>query len=254
MLSTWMSGTKPRSLRRIGGVWWKAKRGRDLFRPYELQALDALRGALTPEAAALLDGQIAGKQLVQRLYGDAEVNTYPNRRGPQRHDPATAFPNRSPDLRLATVQLRGPTGTGKVVVHAVNGHLFQLRFSPRPATLGPAAEITVTKATIHADPMAPDAGATTRDYLERIDPGVRAELEDVWARPETAAGLAKPDELYSIDLDDGAWLVLAQLDDTSFLVARLDPPGPGFRRFEPDGEIIADYDHLGDAFTARPRG
>ena len=112
---------------RITGMLWKAKRGRDLFRPYELVAIDALRAALSSEAAELLDRQIAAKELVQRLYGDAEVNTYPNRRGKQRHDPAIAFPNESSDVRLATVELHGSGGKGKVVFHAVDGHLFQLK-------------------------------------------------------------------------------------------------------------------------------
>ena len=146
-------------------MFWKAKRGRDLFRTHELQAMDALRASMTPDAADLFDRQIAGKQLVQRLYDDAEVNAYPNRRGPQRHDPAIAVPNRSQDLRLAPGDLRGPQGKGKVVFHAVGGHLFQLTFTPNPASLGPRNEIVATRTTFHADPMVPDAGATTRDYL-----------------------------------------------------------------------------------------
>ena len=228
-------------------MFWKAKQGRDLFRPYELHAIDALRGALSSDAAELLDRQVAGKELVQRLYDDAEVNTYPNRRGKQRHDPAMAFANRNPDLRLATVQLHGPGGKGRVVFHAVSGHLFQLSFSPKPRALGPRDEITAVRTTLHADPMVPDAGGTTRDYLERLDPGVRAELEDAWSRPDRSIGLAAPDDLYSIDLEDGTYLVLAQLDDTSQLVVRLDPPGPGLRRFDSDGELIGEYDHLSDA-------
>lgn len=33
------------------------------------------------------------------------TNLFPNRRGRQHHDPASAFPNRNDDLRLATVAL-----------------------------------------------------------------------------------------------------------------------------------------------------
>jgi hypothetical protein len=228
---------------------WKAKRGRDLFRPYELVAIDALRAALSSEAAELLDRQIAAKELVQRLYGDAEVNTYPNRRGKQRHDPAIAFPNQSSDVRLATVELHGSGGKGKVVFHAVDGHLFQLRFSPKPAALGPHHGITATHTTLHADPMVREAGATTRDYLDRLDPAVRADLEDAWSRPDRSVGLIARDHLHSIDLDDGTYLVLAQLDDTSHLLARLDPPRRGVRRFDSDGELIGEYDHLTDAMA-----
>jgi hypothetical protein len=43
--------------------------------------------------------------------------------------------------------------------------------------------------------------------------------------------------------------VLAQLDDTSHLLARLDPPRRGVRRFDSDGELIGEYDHLTDAMA-----
>ena len=234
-------------------MWWKERRGRDLFRAYELQAIDALRASMSPDAGELLDRH-GGKELVQRLYDDAEVNTYPNRRGPQRHDPAIAFPNRSQDLWLATVHLSGPVGAGKVVFNAVGGQLFEVRFNPKPRALGPRDQIASTRATLHADPMVPHAGATARDYLARIDPRLRAELEQAWERPDPSMALAVRDELYSIDLDDGAYLVLAQLEDTSFVVARLDDPGRGVRRFEPDGELIGEYGHLTDEFAERPDG
>ena len=229
-------------------MFWKAKQGRDLFRPYELHAIDALRGALSSDAAELLDRQVAGKELVQRLYDDAEVNTYPNRRGKQRHDPAMAFANRNPDLRLATVQLHGPGGKGRVVFHAVSGHLFQLRFSPKPAALGPRDEHHCRAHDIARRSDGRDAGATTRDYLERLDPAVRADLKDAWSRPDRSIGLVARDHLHSIDLEDGTYLVLAQLDDTSHLVARLDPPerrpGFGLRR-----RADREYDHLSDAMA-----
>ena len=97
--------------------------------------------------------------------------------------------------------------------------------------------------------MVREAGATTRDYLERLDPAVRADLEDAWSRPDRSVGLIARDDLHSIDLDDGTYLVLAQLDDTSHLLARLDPPRPGVRRFDSDGELIGEYDHLTDAMA-----
>ena len=59
----------------------------------------------------------------------------------QRHDPAIAFPNRSPDLRLAPVDLRGPIGTGKVVFHAPPG-LGVRRFEPDGELIGEYEHLT----------------------------------------------------------------------------------------------------------------
>jgi hypothetical protein len=72
---------------------------------------------------------------------------------------------------------------------------------------------------------------------------------DAWRRPDRSVGLIQREDLYSIDLDDGTYLVLARLDDTSHLFARLDPPGPGVRRFDSGGELIGEYDHLTDAMA-----
>jgi hypothetical protein len=38
--------------------------------------------------------------MVQRMFDDVDVLLYPNRRGPQRHDPTNDFANTATELRL----------------------------------------------------------------------------------------------------------------------------------------------------------
>jgi hypothetical protein len=235
-------------------MWFlKSKRGRELFRSYELAVLDAVRVALSPPATELFDQQIAGKELVQRMFRDTEVNTYPNRRGPQHHDPAIAFRNRSPELRLATVRLRGPSGTGKAVVYAVGGHVFSLLFKPSPRDLGSRDEIAAVDTTLHVDPMLADDGTALRQRLADLEPTLREELQRIWAdRPSWAASVGAPEDLYTIDLEDGTLLVIAQLEDTTYVVAGVDPPRPGVHRYEAEGDLIGEYATVREAVVAEP--
>ena len=232
-------------------VIWRRKKGRDLFRPYELAVLEAVLAELDPEARSLIEQQIAATEQIHRLYDDTEVDLYPTRRRDVQHDPTIALPNRSLELKLATVRLRGPNETGKVDLYAVRGHLFQLAFRPSPKKLGDRSAIQVTTVTIHVDPMLPDEGESVQVRLQRLDPALRSALEARWdAGSAEADGLLGPEEIYTIDLEDGTCLVLAQLEDATMLVATVDPPRSGVRRFDTDGDLVGEHPSLTEALAA----
>jgi len=202
--------------------------------------INAVLARLSPEAADLIERQLATRARVSRIIDDEDVMLYPAR-GSTR-DPAVAFVNQSLDLRLATVRIRGPRGTGKVTLSAVDGWLFMLEFRPGPRKVGSTGDIEVVDATIHVDPMAPDVASSR---LVELDMSVRIELDRVHRRrPAWATTLALPGEMYTINLDDGVFLVLAQLPDTDFVVARVDPAGPGIRRYDTDGDLVGEYDSI----------
>jgi uncharacterized protein (DUF2267 family) len=231
-------------------VWWR-KRGRDVLRPHELVVLDAVRERLAPEAASLLVQQLDQIEMAQRFGDDREVNLYPNRRGPQRHDPAVQFPNREAELRLATVRLVGPLGRGRADVFVVLGHVFSLGFKPRPRDLGDLRAIAVQGdgVTIHADPMVPTPGAADEQRLGELDPALLAELQAMWADGSAERlGVGGPSELYRIGLDDGEHIVLWQ-DDATFLVARIEPAVAGVLRVSPDDGLIREYPDLRTALA-----
>src|SRR5204863_397970 len=64
------------------------------------------------------------------------------------------------------------------------------------------------------------------------------------------AGLFGRDGLYTINLPDGDYLMLAELDDGTTLVAPIDPRRPGVRRYEPNGDLIGEFATLAEALTA----
>ena len=170
-------------------MWWR-RRGRDLLRPHERLVIDAVAARLAPEATALLERQLATTGLVNRDLDDRDVYLYPNRRGPQRHDPSIAFPDRSDDLRLATVRVIGPGGSGKADVFVVRGHLFQISFKPRPRDLGDRTAIRVESVTIHVDPIVEREDPGIEQRLAGLDADIRAELERMI--PEEAEACTRP--------------------------------------------------------------
>jgi hypothetical protein len=206
--------------------------------------IDAVLGAVSHEAAETIERQLAARGRVSRILGDSDVMLYPA--SGTRTDSALAFANRSLDLRLATVRIRGPRGTGKVNVSAVDGWLFMLEFRPAPGEIGASRAIGVIDTTIHVDPLIADGRVSTR--LMDLDATVRLEIDQVLAqRPEWAVWLSDPADLYTVHLDDGEFMVLAQLPDTDFVVARVDPAGPGIHRYDTDGHLIGEFATLQEA-------
>jgi len=236
-------------------MWpFRHRRGRALFRPYELVVIDAVRAALPAEAAALYDRQIEAVEQVGRIFGGEEIYIGPKGVGLDRFDAAIAFTNRSLEYKLATLRVQGPLRSGKVTVTAVMGHAGVYTFSPGPKQLGLRDGITVTKVTVHVDPTKPDDGSEPRRRLEGLAPGVRRELETAWStQPNWSAALLDASGVYEITLEDGAYLVLAQLDDTTFVVAGVDPARRGVRRYEPGGDLIGEYTSVEEAIASARR-
>ena len=227
-------------------MWW-LKRGRELFRPHELVVIDAIAAELAVEARSLLERQVEATRRIVRLFDDREVYLYPSRGRSQRHDPATLFPNLTErDDKLAAVAIQGSSHSGTADAHVVHGHLLELVFRPRPRDLGDPGSVRVTRVRILADPMRSPDGDPPADLVARLEPAVRREVEAIWAA-DASTPLMTSDELYTVDLDDGEYVALAQLDDSTLLLAAVDPLRPGVRRFDLEGELVATYATLREA-------
>ncbi len=203
-------------------MWWRRRSGRDLLRSHEQAVIDAVLAAVSAEAAELIERQLASRGRVSRIIDDSDVMLY-SARGTT-PDPALALANRSLDLRMATVRLRGPRGPGKATVSAVDGWSSILEFRPGPRKVGTPKEIEVTGVTLHVDPMISDDGASSR--LTQLDMAVRAELERALEKkPGWAAALAPPEEMYaSVSKTANSWSSPSSRTRTSSSHAST-PPG-----------------------------
>lgn len=124
---------------------------------------------------------------------------------------------------------------------------------PSPRDLGSRDEIAAVDTTLHVDPMLADDGTALRQRLADLEPTLREELQRIWAdRPSWAASVGAPEDLYTIDLEDGTFLVIAQLEDTTYVVAGVDPPRSGVHRYEAEGDLIGEYATVREAVVAEP--
>ena len=224
------------------------RKGRDLFRPYEVVVLDALSEALSPTARRLLSEQIACLRKVQRLYDQREVNLYAGRRGAPPWPDECSFPNQTTELRLATVRLASMTTAGHADVFTVRGHTFQIPFRPSPKQMGDLDSIHATGVNLHADPLEDKAG-TDAELVERLPDRLRTELERLWSS-EASSPLLGRNDIYEVDLDDGTYMMLAQLPDTTFAAVRLDPTEDVVHRFDTTGSVVGTYDAVQSALQA----
>lgn len=230
--------------------WRRKKVGREMFRPYELAVIDALLERLSPEASAIVARQIEATTYVQRILDDEDVEIAADKG--KIGDPALALPNRARDYTLASVGVSGKSGTGVVTVGTVYGHVFELAFRPSPKKLGLQDAVTIDFVKLHLDPMAPDDPAVSLGaMLARLDPTVRDQLNVLWFTGSAAdLGLLDATDLYEVHNSDGTYLMLGQLQDTTMLMARIDPQRPGVTRFDPDGDVIGHYQDVGAALLA----
>lgn len=237
----------PLSVCHTSPVAW-VRSGWSLFRPHEIAVWDALTAALPGAARELLEEQLSAVRMVQRLHRGCEVNLYTGRRGYRPWPPGSGFPNQRRELRLATVRLEGNANRGLVEVHAVQGHVFQIRFRPSPRELGGSRSIRVVGVTLREDPMQPSQHDTATELLRRIPTQFRSELEELW-QAQSARTLIPRSGLYTFDLDDGTYLMLGQRSDTDFVALRLDSLETTVRRIEVTGKVTGRYSSIAEALA-----
>lgn len=230
-------------------AWFR--RGRAQFRPHELAVLDAVRGELSREAGAILDAQVGAVAMVQRHQDDREVNTYPWRFRRPEQDRVPAFPATGEEVRLASVKVVGPRGTGRAIVWLVGGHFFSIAFDKPPRSFGPSHDVQTARVKLDVDPMnASGREVSEQQLMAELSPSLLEEYDRLrrTGSPEGVA-LLPPHELYGIDIDGRRFIVVALLDGDGVIAA---PSGDeGVVRFFYGAERPETYPDLRTAVEGR---
>lgn len=92
--------------------------------------LNAVRGCLSPDMAAIWDKQLQSVNKIQRLPDGVEVNFYRMQKGKASFDLGIAFPNKTEELLLATVTLKVQGADQQLVasVWMVRGFMFSIEY------------------------------------------------------------------------------------------------------------------------------
>jgi hypothetical protein len=93
--------------------------------------LGSIRRELDPSIGALWDRQVDAINKIQRLPGGVEVNFYRLKNGRPSFESEIAFPNRTLEILIATLNIRHPNISDQVhaKVWSVRGFLFSIEYA-----------------------------------------------------------------------------------------------------------------------------
>ena len=201
------------------------------FSPLEERLLEAARHALAPSARAIFDAQVAAITKVQRHPEWTEIAFYRIRRGKVTWDDVPLFPRRE-ELPLLEVRFRAAGRPYKARVTAIDGHIFDFAITPSPKGVAFAeweGHPTVTVLSDSEDRSAPAPVEVVpnawRDFLAEAL-SARGVPDALRIHPDWA--LHGDGEAYRIALDEGEFLVLAELRGERFVLYRLEPEPRAF--------------------------
>jgi hypothetical protein len=218
------------------------------FSPLEEKLLEAVRRALAPSARAIFDAQVAAITKVQRHPEWTEIAFYRMRGGKVDWKGVPLFP-RSEELPLAEVRFKAGGRAFKARLTAIDGHIFDFAVTPGPKGVAFAEWEGDPSVAALSDPedrsapapveVVPDAW---RDFLAEVLSS-RGAPDAPRAHPEWA--LYGDGEAYRVALDEGEFLILAELRGERFLLYRLEPkPGAFFLQNghdAPPGRVAGDF-------------
>jgi hypothetical protein len=146
-----------------------------LFRKKKLSKLEFyliknLQQALSPESAAILQGQLDEIDHARRFAGSREVLYYSKKGKPRS---SRAFPANRAELKFAKIlfSVNGHSGTWRAEFHLVKGYFFSITFTPSPKEIQDATNIQIKKIDVLHDPVIaagqpPALNATPRDVVK----------------------------------------------------------------------------------------
>jgi hypothetical protein len=149
-------------------IWFPSilrNRFRPVFTSLEKRVIKEVEARLEPDAAKLFERQVADINLVQRQAG-RETTCYTIRNGKPLRDASLRFPNRSQELKLATVRFKLPEASAEwsAELYLVRGHFFSIAFSADPKAIeARGVDLIMTAIEIAADPMHEAVEEVTHD-------------------------------------------------------------------------------------------
>jgi hypothetical protein len=189
------------------------------FTPLEQRLLAEVRGVLPEAARPIFDAQVAAINHSSRPLKWNEIYYYRKRRGKVFWADVPSFPC-TDEMELAEVRFRAAGKRYKAVLSSIQGHIsdFYIRPGGRLIAFAPWEDTPQTR--LLDDPMRQPTG---RKKLAALLP--------VWVEFLARHGngqsgdwtLHDADSAYTVSLEDGMFLVLAEREGDEFVLQRLEP-------------------------------
>lgn len=193
------------------------------FSPLEEHLIAAVREVLPEPAQPVLDAQVAGITLVQRLPGWTEIDFYRRRNGKTDWSDIPAFP-RTGEFPLAEVRFSVAKRRYKATLSSIGGHIFDFGITPGPKSVAFVAWDGPASTRLLADPLVVDPGRMP----EPIPVAWREFLARSQGPPPGEWTFHSADSARRITLEEGEFLILAERPGDEYVMQRIEPPASVF--------------------------
>ncbi len=179
------------------------------FLPFEKKILDAVIEKLEPEARRKLEIQLSETTKIQRIFS-SETNLYAGNRNKKRSS-ISLFNNRT-ELKFARIKYSFENKRFTTELFSVSGFTFSLITRPGPKKIKKMDPEKIS-VEILADPekiSSLDKGALSLpNSYQNFD--FNSKNTEKWT-------IYHPDDLYQVELEEGSFWLLAELDGQRFVV------------------------------------
>lgn len=190
------------------------------FTPLEERLLSEVRTVLPEVARPIFDAQVSAITNSTRLLKWNEILYYPKRRGKICWEAVPPFPC-TDEMELAEVRFKAAGKGFKATLGAIHGHVFDLHIHPGGRQIAFAPWEGTPKSRLLDDP--------TRQSTSNKRPAVLLPVWNDFLNTHVAGKLKEWDlytaeSAYSVSLESGEYLILADRERDEFILQRMEPP------------------------------
>lgn len=189
------------------------------FTPLEKRLLAEVRSVLPEAARPIFDGQVSAITKSQRVLKWNEICYYRMKSRKVSWAGVPMFPC-TDEMPLAEVRFKANGKRFKATLFSIEGHIFDFHVQPGARSIAFVPWDDSPKITLLDDPMRQPTGRKKSAVLA-------AAWSDFLARHanETFVDwtLNDADSAYSVSLEDGEFLILAEREGNEFILQRLEP-------------------------------
>jgi hypothetical protein len=190
------------------------------FTPLEKRLLSEVRSVLPEEAKPIFDAQVSAITKCQRISKWNEISYYRMRGGKVSWEGVPLFPC-TDEIEIAQVRFKSGGKRYKATLISIAGHIFEFRLQHGGRAVAFTPWESPPQTTLLDDPMRQPTGKRKPAVLL---PAWADFLNKQGSSPCEGWTLYDETSTYSVSLDTGEFLILAEREGNKFVLQRIEPP------------------------------
>lgn len=190
------------------------------FTPLENRLLSEVRSVLPEDAKQIFDEQVSAITKSQRILKWNEISYYRMRGGKVSWEGVPLFPC-TDEMEMVQVRFKSSGKRFKATLISIAGHIFDFRLQPGGRAVAFTPWEGIPQTTLLDNPMRQPTGKRKPSVLL---PAWADFLKKHGSTPCEGWTLFDETSTYSMSLDTGEFLILAEREGDEFILQRIEPP------------------------------